>query len=102
MIETNNKIFWFAPITVLIIGVLPMPIGYYTLSRLVVCACSIYYVILFNKKKDNTNVWLFGFVALLYNPIFPVYLYEKFIWVIVNLITIGLFYKKGRVKIIKH
>ena len=47
----------------------------------------------FYKKNNQTNIWIFGFVAVLYNPIIPVYLYEKAIWIIVNIITIYLFYK---------
>ena len=31
------------------------------------------------------NGFSFGFIAILYNPIIPVYLYEKFIWIIVNM-----------------
>ena len=90
----DKKIFWLSPIVVLAIGILPLPIGYYTLSRLVVCACAIYFAhSIYKGKKENTNLWLFGFIAVLYNPIIPVYLYEKFIWVIVNLITMYLFYK---------
>ncbi len=45
------------------------------------------------EKKNQTNLWIFGFIAVLYNPIIPVYLYEKAIWIIVNIITIYLFYK---------
>ena len=89
----QNKVFWLAPIIVLAIGILPMPIGYYPLSRLVVCAAALYFAHNFYKKKDNTNLWIFGFIAVLYNPIIPVYLYEKAIWIVVNLITIFLFYK---------
>jgi len=89
----QNKVFWLTPIIVLAIGILPMPIGYYTLSRLVVCAAAIYFALNFYKKKDNTNLWIFGFIAVLYNPIIPVYLYEKAIWIVINLITIFLFYK---------
>jgi hypothetical protein len=91
--DENNKIFWLAPIVVLAIGILPLPIGYYTLSRLVVCASAIYFAYNFNKKNNQTNLWIFGFIAVLYNPIIPVYLYEKIIWVVVNIITIYLFYK---------
>ena len=42
--EDNKKVFWLAPIVVLAIGIFPLPIGYYTLSRLVVCASAIYMV----------------------------------------------------------
>ena len=91
--EENNKIFWLAPIVVLAIGILPLPIGYYTLSRLVVCASASYFAYNFYKKKNQTKLWIFGFIAVLYNPIIPVYLYEKIIWIVVNLITIFAFYK---------
>ena len=96
--EDNKRIFWLSPIVVLLIGILPLPIGYYTLSRLVVCASAIYFAHNFYKKKDNTNLWIFGFIAVLYNPIIPVYLYEKIIWIVVNLITAYLFYH-NRLKI---
>ena len=88
----QKDIFWIAPTVVLLIGVLPMPIGYYTLSRVVVCGCSAYFAYNFYKKKNIPNIWIFGFFAFLYNPILPVYLYEKSIWLVVNIITIIVFY----------
>ncbi len=91
--DDKNKIFWLAPIVVLVIGIFPLPLGYYTLSRLVVCASALYFALNYYKKKNQTNLWIFGFIAVLYNPIIPVYLYEKAIWIIVNIITIYLFYK---------
>ena len=75
-------------------GFLPMPYGYYTLSRLVVCGCSIYFAFHLYEKKDMTFVWIFGFFAILYNPIFPIYLYQNEIWIVVNLITAGVFFLK--------
>ena len=93
----NSKIFWLAPIVVLVIGILPLPIGYYTLSRLVVSVSALYFAYNFYKKNDTTNIWIFGFIAILYNPIIPVYLYEKFIWIIVNIITIFVFYKNKNI-----
>lgn len=96
--EDNKKVFWLAPIVVLAIGIFPLPIGYYTLSRLVVCASAIYFAYNFYKKNNQTNVWIFGFLAVLYNPIIPVYLYEKIIWIVVNIITIYLFYKHRSLK----
>ena len=56
----NEKVFWIAPIIVMAIGLLPMPYGYYTLSKLVVCGCSIYYAFHLYEKKDMTFVWVFG------------------------------------------
>ena len=91
--ESQNSVFWLAPIVVLGIGILPLPIGYYTLSRLVVCACALYYAHKSYQSNNVTNLWIFGFIAVLYNPILPVYLYEKMIWIIVNIVTILFFFK---------
>ena len=65
----QKDIFWIAPTVVLLIGVLPMTIGYYTLSRVVVCGCSAYFAYNFYKKKNIPNIWIFVFFALLYNHI---------------------------------
>ena len=76
------------------IGLLPMPYGYYNLSRIVVCVCSIYFAVQLFKENDLVFVWIFGFLAILYNPIIPIHLYEKGIWIIVNIITGILFFTK--------
>jgi len=97
MKKTKDKdIFWIAPIVVLVIALFPLPIGYFTLSRLVVSACALYYAIQFHKRNNTTYTWIYGFLVVLYNPIIPIYLYEKFIWIIVNLITIYIFYKNKK------
>jgi len=97
MKKTKEKdIFWIAPIVVLVIALFPLPIGYYTLSRLVVSACALYYAVQFHKRNNTTYTWIYGFIVVLYNPIIPIYLYEKFIWIIVNLITIYIFYKNKK------
>ena len=83
----DKKIFWIAPIVAMGIGFLPMPYGYYNLSRLIVCGCSVYFAYGLYLKKDIAFVWIFSFLAVLYNPIIPVYLYEKSIWMVVNIIT---------------
>ena len=87
----NKDIFWIAPLVVMGIGLLPMPYGYYFLSRLVVFVCAIYFTMQLNSQKDTTLVWVFGFFALLYNPIIPIHLGSKDLWVIVNLVTAGIF-----------
>ena len=65
--KIDNKIFWIAPIVAMGIGFLPMPYGYYTLSRLIVCGCSLYYAYNLHQNEDNTFVWVFGFFAILYS-----------------------------------
>mgnify|MGYP001304408823 CR=1 FL=1 len=90
----DSRIFWVSPIVVMVIGLFPLPIGYYTLVRLVVCGCAIYYLIQYIKSKEQTLLWVFGFIAILYNPIFPIYLYEKAIWIVINIIAAVVFYKQ--------
>tara|TARA_B100000945_G_C20048125_1_gene442234 strand:- start:251 stop:544 length:294 start_codon:yes stop_codon:yes gene_type:complete len=90
----NNKIFWITPIIAMGIGFLAMPYGYYTLSRFVVCGCSLYFAYNLYKQKDISFVWIFGFFAILYNPIIPVHLYEKEIWMVVIFITAIVFFIK--------
>jgi len=89
--------FWLGPIVIMLIGIFPMPIGYYTLLRVAVFVGALYFCfkIYENNKKigGNSELWFFGLVALLYNPIMPVYLYVKLIWTVINIFTIYLFYK---------
>lgn len=70
----NRKIFWLSPIIALGIGFLPMPYGYYMLSRLVVSGCALYFAFNLFKTKDNTKLWIFGFIVVLYNPLIPIHL----------------------------
>ena len=87
----NKDIFRIAPLVVMGIGLLPMPYGYYFLSRLVVFVCAIYFAMQLNSQSDTTMVWVFGFFALLYNPIIPIHLGSKGLWVIVNVVTAVVF-----------
>ena len=88
----QKDIFWLAPIVVLAIAILPMPSGYYTLSRIVVCGCSAYFAYQFFVVSNIPKTLIFAFFLILYNPIIPIYLYDKNIWIVINIITIVIFY----------
>ncbi|NQW07956.1 MAG: hypothetical protein HQ480_05595 [Candidatus Pelagibacter sp.] len=90
--KNKNNIFWLAPIIALAVGILPMPYGYYMLSRLVVSAGALYFAFHFYKINDSFKVWIFGFLVFLYNPIIPISLGSKELWMIVNIPTIYYFY----------
>ena len=94
--KSEKNVFWLAPIIVLGIGILPLPIGYYMLSRLIVSGCALYFAHKFYKKNTSTKLWIFGFFVILYNPIAPIYLYEKGIWILINIPTIYYFYINRR------
>lgn len=76
------------------VGIFPMPYGYYNLSRLVVCGCAIFFALALHKRSDVIFAWIFGGLAILYNPIVPIHLYEKEIWMVANAVTAFLFFIK--------
>ena len=51
----------------------------------------IYFAMQLNNQSDTTLVWVFDFFALLYNPFIPIHLGSKGLWVVVNLVTAGVF-----------
>jgi len=85
----DKDIIWMAPIVVMIIGLFPLPYGYYTFLKIIVCPCLIYYAV---KLTDVKNIslglrWTFIVLAFVYNPILQVHLYSKFPWIVINVIT---------------
>lgn len=88
----NNK-FYIAVsilcISMLLLAILPFPISYYYLLRAGVCIGAI--IILLKNIKQTHWIILFGIVALLFNPIFPIYLYKKSIWIPLDIIIAILF-----------
>lgn len=66
------------------------PYGYYSFLRLVVIATAIYYAYqLYIAKIQNFWFWALIGVAILFNPIFPVFLYSKAIWGVIDLAVIA-------------
>jgi hypothetical protein len=90
----NKNIFWIGPIIAMSLGILPMPYGYYSLLRIIVCGCSLFFVYKSHLQKDATFLWIFGFFAVLYNPLIPIHLYDKQLWIVVNLVTGIIFFLK--------
>ena len=77
------------PATLLLIGIADLPIGYYTFLRIVVCiaSCLIAYGSYAQEEKISFGTILFGVIALIFNPIFPIYLQEKDIWTVIDLLS---------------
>ena len=76
---------------ILFIAILPLPYGYYTFMRFIVCGCAAY--IAYQKYKlgeKNIWLWIFGFIAILFNPIAPIHM-TKEIWMAVDAMAGGLF-----------
>jgi len=83
-------------VPVLLVAMLPMPYGYYTLVRLICCAMFVDLTVRLLANTDNPKLdgWRFlwfltAFCAILYNPFIPVHL-TKEIWTVTNLVSLGI------------
>jgi len=90
-----NKPFlllWVIPAAMLILALFHLPYGYYTLLRIVVTVCSAYLSRLeyISTQKISFFVITFGLLALLFNPIIPIY-FSKSIWAGIDLLAALIF-----------
>ncbi len=84
--------FFIVPIALLLIGLADLPAGYYTLVRIVVCMACVYASYLSYKSDEKVGIATvsFALLAILFNPIIPVYLRDKGLWTTVDLIAAAL------------
>jgi len=67
----------------LLVGAVPLPYGYYMLLRLVACGVFAFAAFVSFDRKHKTLPWVFGLLALLFNPIIKVHL-PKDAWAFVD------------------
>ena len=72
---------WFLPTVLLVAALAPLPYGYYTLMRIVVCAAAGFLAWAHFGREGGVGAWsvLLGLVAVLFNPIIPIHL-SRGIW----------------------
>jgi len=72
----------------LVVGAFPLPYGYYSLLRLV--ACFVFAIGTYDSQRAGAHkfVWINGFFALLFNPLFKIYL-PKGVWIFLDLLAAG-------------
>ncbi len=65
--------------------------GYYTLMKFVVTGSAAYYAYYIYETVKKQDCWFWGLVviAILFNPIVPVYLGDKSLWMIIDVAVIG-------------
>ena len=68
-----------------------LPIGYYRLVRIVITIGAV--CIIVNEPVKDLNFWrvTFGLIAIIFNPIIPIYLHDKAIWMSIDIIAAILF-----------
>lgn len=79
----------YACAAMLLVGAAPLPYGYYTLLRLVACGVFAYAAFIAADRKHKLLPWVFGLLALLFNPIVKVHL-AKELWAFVD-VAAGVF-----------
>lgn len=70
----------------LFVAVMEMPYGYYTLMRIVVCITCVYGGLQAHAYGKENWLWILGALAVLFNPLIPIYL-ERGIWVPIDIIS---------------
>lgn len=84
--DSLPKVVWILPAIMLVVAVMPLPYGYYTLLRIVVSIAAGLVAFSVYSKSQSVSVWVavFGLLALLFNPIIPVHL-DRELWFIIDL-----------------
>lgn len=73
----------------LALGAAPLPYGYYTFLRLVACGVFAFAAYVSLTKKARVLPYVYGCLALLFNPFIKVHL-PKEVWVVVDLASAAL------------
>ena len=71
----------------LFLGLADLPIGYYTILRIVVTIGSV--AVVMTEFENGFNFWviIFGLIAVIFNPLLPVYLNGKSVWMPIDIIV---------------
>ena len=80
------KIVVYLAIGFLVLAVLPLSYGYYTLLRLIVFGVFGWAAYISFDRNEEILPWVFIVLALIYNPIIKVYL-PKETWTVINLLS---------------
>jgi hypothetical protein len=83
---------WLIPIALLFIAIEKMPYGYYTFTRIVVCGFAVFFAFVAWEDGPVSRLWsaIFGLLAVLFNPIIPIYL-SRGTWFYFDLLAASLF-----------
>lgn len=71
----------------LFLGIANLPIGYYTFLRIIITISAI--VLISAEYNNELTFWIitFGIIAILFNPIMPVFLNNKEAWTVIDFIA---------------
>ena len=85
----DKKKLYLIGLAICLGAIAPLPYGFYTFVRITVTIIGVVAALDFYKNQDG--IWiLFGGIALIFNPIIPIYLNRE-IWFFIDLIVAGAF-----------
>ncbi|KFF09345.1 DUF6804 family protein [Chryseobacterium luteum] len=69
------------------VAVFRLPVEYYTILRIIISIGAL--LVLYNAVRFKQYYFsiIFLFILILFNPVFPIYLYRKSVWIPVDIIT---------------
>lgn len=67
----------------LFLGAAPLPYGYYMLLRIAACGFFIWAAVVTYEKQSQYLPWVFGLLALLFNPIVKIH-FPKELWAAID------------------
>jgi hypothetical protein len=90
------KNYLFLCAILVLIAIATLPIGFYTLLRIAITIGS--GIIIFREYEKGFNFWVIVFliIGILFNPLIPIYLYDKNLWIPIDVIVAILFFTKGK------
>lgn len=91
MLEKQPHLIPCIVAALMLLGALaPWPYGYYQLIRFVVCGLSMYVAFMAYNWQKLWATWLFGLIAVLFNPLIPIHLSRE-LWQPIDLVCAFLF-----------
>ncbi|ACI57416.1 hypothetical protein Rleg2_4154 [Rhizobium leguminosarum bv. trifolii WSM2304] len=87
----NNLLL--VPVGALLLAVLPLPYGYYILLRSLIAGFSLYLAYRYSGNASKLTGWALAylFIAVLWNPITPIFL-DRGSWFVLDLVVAGIFW----------
>jgi hypothetical protein len=86
---------WYICMGALLVAILPLPIEYFQVLRLLICGSAIFLIVQHKKKMPGEmDGWTWGLIGLgiVFNPVAPFYL-PKTIWVMIDIASVVFLYK---------
>lgn len=84
------------PVATALLAILPLPSEGYMITRTIITLSALYLVFGWKEEVAPQMKLIFIAVAILFNPVMPIYLYQKVLWMIIDLGVALLFFSQAK------